>query len=162
MWFENYFLPEVQYPYGFETDSWGHPTVALLQHARNKVFAEFQETLTTKSPVFWNARRESCFLFVLANRELRTKWSLSFWHRTLLKLKAEKVIKNYFADEGRFSTDTDIVHQPFFLLGDGKVVSSLFQNGTDVMRVEDVRTSINASAFPPTRTAVVEWLRPIN
>lgn len=54
--FDDRFLPEVQYLYGLESDPWSRPALALVQRARDKVFTEFQDTLTTKSPVFRNVR----------------------------------------------------------------------------------------------------------
>ena len=52
--FNNRFLPEVQYLYGLEQDPWSRLSVVLAQRARDKVFTEFQDTLTAKSPVFRN------------------------------------------------------------------------------------------------------------
>ncbi|KAF9791140.1 hypothetical protein BJ322DRAFT_1216584 [Thelephora terrestris] len=118
--FDDRFLPEVQYLYGLEPDPWSRLSVSLVQRARDKVFTEFQDTLSTKSAVFRNA-----------------KASISTWRRALLK-KANRIVDTYFADEERFATTSDIAHQARYLLGDGKVIPWLFENGPDVTKVDDV------------------------
>ena len=62
--FNSRFLPEVQHLYGLEPDPWSPPTLALVQRARDKVFTEFQDTLTTKGAVFRNVCRKLHHLFV--------------------------------------------------------------------------------------------------
>jgi hypothetical protein len=59
--FDERFLPEIQFLYGLEPDPWGHLSVALVQRARDKVFTEFQDTLSTKSAVFRNVRNVLSF-----------------------------------------------------------------------------------------------------
>lgn len=65
--FNDRFLPEVQYLYGLEPNPWSHLSVALVQRARDKVFTEFQDTLTTKSAVFRNVRNIPLFPAVSIN-----------------------------------------------------------------------------------------------
>ena len=151
MRFDDHFLPEIQYLFGLEPDPWSSPTVALVQRARDKVFTEFQHTLTTKSAVFRNVCPRLRSPFILADWELQAKASLSSWRRTLLK-KAEKVVENYFTDGDRFLTPADIAHQAQFLLGDGKIIPWLFKNGPNVTSAQDlVRTPSSLSSLPLTR-----------
>ena len=151
--FDDRFLLEVQYLYGLEPDPWGNLTVALVQRARDKVFTEFQDTLTTKSAVFRNVhQRPHPPNYISTDQGPQAKASLSSWRRALLK-KAEKVIESYFTDEDRFPTATDIARQAQFLLGDGKVIPWLFKSSPDVTKAEDlVHTLSDTSSFHLTRT----------
>ena len=62
----NDFLLDVQYHYGLEPNPWGHLTMALVQHSRDKVFTGFQDTLTTKGAVFRNVHHNAHILPVPA------------------------------------------------------------------------------------------------
>lgn len=139
--FDERFLPEVQFLYGLEPNPWSHLSVTLVQRARDKVFTEFQDTLTTKSAVFRNVRTIPLFLVFLTNLELQAKASLYTWRRALLK-KAEKVVADYFMDKDRFTTTSDIARQAQFLLGDRNLIPWLFENGPNVTEVKDVVRSL--------------------
>ena len=93
------------------------------------------------------------FPFAPANRGLQAKEVLSSWRRALLK-KAEKVIEDYFTNEDRFPTASDIARQAQFLLGDEESIPWLYKNGPNAsgnLQVRFLTTDTVTSNSPPTR-----------